>query len=29
MHVSNGQGFDSHNPQYNAMGVGVQFLTAF
>ena len=29
MHVSNGQGFNSHNPQYNAMGVGVQFLGVF
>ncbi len=29
MHVSNGQGLNSHNPQYNAVGVGVQFLGAF
>ena len=29
MHVSNGQGINSHNPQYNAMGVGVQYLRAF
>jgi len=29
MHVSNGQGFNSHNPEYNAVGVGVQFLGAF
>jgi hypothetical protein len=30
MHVSNGQGFnDHHNPEYNAIGVGVQFLGAF
>lgn len=29
MHVSNGQGFSSHNPQYNAMGLGVQFLGVF
>ncbi|TMH82681.1 MAG: acyloxyacyl hydrolase [Betaproteobacteria bacterium] len=29
MHVSNGQGFNQHNPQYNAMGVGVQFRGAF
>jgi len=29
MHVSNGQGFNSHNPQYNAIGFGVQFLAAF
>ena len=29
MHVSNGQGFNSHNPQYNALGFGVQFLGAF
>jgi hypothetical protein len=29
MHVSNGQGFVSHNPEYNAAGVGVQFLAAF
>jgi lipid A 3-O-deacylase len=29
MHVSNGQGFNPHNPQYNAIGVGVQFLAAF
>ena len=29
MHVSNGQGFNPHNPEYNAIGVGVQFLGAF
>jgi lipid A 3-O-deacylase PagL len=29
MHVSNGQGFNFHNPQYNAIGFGVQFLGAF
>ena len=29
MHVSNGQGFNDHNPEYNAMGVGVQFLGVF
>jgi hypothetical protein len=29
MHVSNGQGFNSHNPQYNALGLGVQFLGVF
>jgi hypothetical protein len=29
MHVSNGQGFVNHNPEYNAAGLGVQFLTAF
>lgn len=29
MHVSNGQGFVPHNPEYNAAGVGVQFLGAF
>jgi lipid A 3-O-deacylase len=29
MHVSNGQGFNNHNPQYNAAGVGVQFLGVF
>jgi len=29
MHVSNGQGFHPHNPEYNAAGVGVQFLGAF
>ena len=29
MHVSNGQGFNFHNPQYNALGFGVQFLGAF
>jgi hypothetical protein len=29
MHVSNGQGFIPHNPEYNAAGVGVQFLGAF
>jgi hypothetical protein len=29
MHVSNGQGFNNHNPQYNAIGFGVQFLGAF
>ena len=29
MHVSNGQGFNSHNPQYNAVGLGVQFLGVF
>ena len=29
MHVSNGQGFNPHNPEYNAAGVGVQFLAAF
>jgi len=29
MHVSNGQGLNSHNPQYNAAGLGVQFLGAF
>ena len=30
MHVSNGQGFNNlHNPEYNARGVGVQFLRAF
>jgi hypothetical protein len=29
MHVSNGQGFNDHNPEYNGMGVGVQFLGTF
>ncbi len=29
MHVSNGQGFNRHNPEYNGIGVGVQFLGAF
>ena len=29
MHVSNGQGFQLHNPEYNAIGLGVQFLGAF
>ena len=29
MHVSNGQGFNAHNPEYNAMGVGAQFLGVF
>jgi hypothetical protein len=29
MHVSNGQGFNTHNPEYNSAGVGVQFLGAF
>ncbi len=29
MHVSNGQGFNPHNPEYNAIGVGVQFLGVF
>jgi lipid A 3-O-deacylase len=29
MHVSNGQGFVPHNPEYNAAGVGVQFLAVF
>jgi lipid A 3-O-deacylase len=29
MHVSNGQGFHTHNPEYNAIGLGVQFLRAF
>jgi len=29
MHVSNGQGFNTHNPEYNAAGVGVQFLGHF
>ncbi len=29
MHVSNGQGFNTHNPEYNAIGVGVQFLGHF
>jgi hypothetical protein len=29
MHVSNGQGINLHNPQYNAAGLGVQFLGAF
>ncbi len=29
MHVSNGQGFNDHNPEYNAMGIGVQFLGVF
>jgi len=29
MHVSNGQGFHTHNPEYNAIGLGVQFLGAF
>ena len=29
MHVSNGQGFNTHNPEYNAAGVGVQFLGVF
>ncbi len=29
MHVSNGQGFNPHNPEYNAFGAGVQFLGAF
>jgi len=29
MHVSNGQGYNLHNPEYNASGVGVQFLGAF
>ena len=29
MHVSNGQGFHTHNPEYNAIGLGVQFRGAF
>ena len=29
MHVSNGQGFNTHNPEYNASGFGVQFSGAF
>ena len=29
MHVSNGQGINRHNPQYNAAGLGVQFQGAF
>jgi lipid A 3-O-deacylase len=29
MHVSNGQGFNTHNPEYNAKGFGVQFSGAF
>src|SRR5439155_15485445 len=29
MHVSNGQGINGHNPQYNAAGLGVQFRGAF
>ena len=29
MHVSNGQGFNTHNPEYNAIGIGVQFSGAF
>jgi len=29
MHVSNGQGLNTHNPQYNAAGLGVQLLGAF
>ena len=29
MHVSNGQGFNTHNPEYNSAGVGVQFLGTF
>ena len=29
MHVSNGQGINNHNPQYNAAGLGVQFLGTF
>jgi len=29
MHVSNGQGFNTHNPEYNGIGVGVQFLGVF
>ena len=29
MHVSNGQGFHTHNPEYNAVGLGVQFLGHF
>ncbi len=29
MHVSNGQGINGHNPQYNAAGLGVQFLGTF
>ena len=29
MHVSNGQGFHTHNPEYNAIGLGVQFLGYF
>ncbi len=29
LHVSNGQGFNPHNPEYNAIGLGVQFLGAF
>src|SRR5438445_1621005 len=29
MHVSNGQGFNRHNPEYNAIGFGVQFSGVF
>ena len=29
MHISNGQGINGHNPQYNAAGLGVQFLGTF
>jgi hypothetical protein len=29
MHVSNGQGYEVHNPEYNSRGVGVQFLGVF
>src|SRR6267378_2112578 len=29
MHVSNGQGFNNHNPEYNAMGLGAQFSGVF
>jgi hypothetical protein len=29
MHVSNGQGFNPHNPEYNSVGAGVQFLGVF
>jgi Lipid A 3-O-deacylase (PagL) len=29
MHVSNGQGINPHNPQYNAAGLGVQFVGTF
>ena len=29
MHVSNGQGFNPHNPEYNAIGFGVQFSGVF
>jgi hypothetical protein len=29
MHVSNGQGYNPHNPQYNSAGAGVQFVGVF